>query len=214
MSIKMLKTGNIIGFQGTSHDAILFDSKLKEIKRVKGEALPESWLSIAPNLAKKRSVDCDVGGDIVLWISGNYKLSYLDTMTMQATEIPNFWLCQSQWCFGMCVVMTKDNMKVAGIGLCNDQQSLHVLDSASSKFNSRFKSDLLKGNSKASVTKVEEMKCLEISSDQSILFIGGGFDNEDSIPKIAAVTFDFQMKVVCEKWLEVDGMSAVYSLKS
>lgn len=61
---------------------------------------------------------------------------------------------------------------------------------------------------------MNELRSLACSEDNSVLFVGGGTDNEQGSPSIAAVGFDAGMQVVREVDLNMAGKSSVYSLKN
>jgi len=126
---KILDDGNFLYVDPITHDAVKINAKMVELKRVKGNPLPESYTASAPNFNKNRRSCFSDDGRKVLWINGMNHIAVLDTETMAASDVPNFWVCDSSWCFSMLAVADKNFSKFGGIGF-NAQQALtlHIYD--------------------------------------------------------------------------------------
>lgn len=131
--VKILKTGNFLKVDAVSHDVVIMDTKLKEVSRIKGDPLFESWTAHALHYAKRSASDYSCEEDIIVWMDGNYTFSFLDVNNMQHTRIPGFWTLETgQQAFGCATVASFDLRKVAGIGICDTFQTIHVFDGAAS----------------------------------------------------------------------------------
>lgn len=58
-----------------------------------------------------------------------------------------------------------------------------------------------------------EVKSLEVSIGQDIVFVGGGKDDSAGIAKIAAITFEADTKSIVESQVGPESMNCVYSLR-
>lgn len=127
--LKILKSGSLVKVDSITHDAIFYDAKLKEVSRIKGQPLPEAWYSMASQYAVRSSSDSTTEEDVVTWVSGTYATSLLDLNTSQHNEIPNFWKSPDGRPSFACVALTSPDLKkVAGIGLVESSQCIHVMD--------------------------------------------------------------------------------------
>lgn len=61
---------------------------------------------------------------------------------------------------------------------------------------------------------MNQIQSLACSSDEGILFVGGGEDSVSGKPSLAAVTFNKDVKLVVEQELNFEGLSIVYCLKT
>lgn len=61
---------------------------------------------------------------------------------------------------------------------------------------------------------MKQVSCLACSTDESLLFVAGGQDDNFAKPSIAAVTFDATLQLVVETELDFSGLSMVYSIKT
>ena len=127
--LKIQKSGSLVKVDSVTHDAIFYDAKLKEISRIKGQPLPEAWFSMASQYGIRSSSDSTTEEDIIPWVSGTYATSLLDLNTSQHNEIPNFWTSPDGRSSFACVALTSPDLKkVAGIGLVESSQCIHVMD--------------------------------------------------------------------------------------
>ena len=55
--MKILKSGNILKVDASSHNAIIYDSLLKETSTFKGEPLFDSWMSMSGHYAQRTNSD-------------------------------------------------------------------------------------------------------------------------------------------------------------
>lgn len=124
IKLKILQEGSILFVDPLSHDAIKIDSKLKELGRVKGIPIPQSVVDSAPSFNKNRktSFTDEKNSDFTLWLNGLNHISILNTKSMKAKEITNFWKLRQTWCFAMTAVADKDFEKVFGIGYNTRQE--------------------------------------------------------------------------------------------
>lgn len=203
---------NFVATESLTHDLVIFDARLTELKRFKGSPMHPSWEPQEPELSKYRrsvaSADCSK----ILWIKGMHELAIFDTQTMTQDVIYNFWKDNHTDCFAFVATACSNFKKFAGIGYSNSSQTLHVMDRGQSlQVVTRQMSGLLR-TSNRSIDLAAEAKCLEVSEDNSLVFIGGGGDNPSGLPTVSAVQFDKGMALVTEQILEVDGLNIVFSM--
>lgn len=162
----LLPDGDMLYNDGLSHDLVKLDSKMKEIDRLKGTPLPPSYLETAFSFNQSRRTFFTDEEDQILWLNGISGLSIVDSDKFKVIEdIPNFWKDTNGPCFAMSAVATRDMAKIVGFGYSNARHySLHLYYRKNKKFLSQNFSKLL-GDTIP--------KCLEISHDQNILFLGG-----------------------------------------
>lgn len=139
-----MNDGNILYVDPTSHDLIKVDPKMKEIDRIKGIPMPQSYKDAARSFNKNRrssSIDDD---QFILWFKGLNNLAIVDTETFTAQEIPNFWTNDGGWCFAMVAVADSEFKKICGYAF-NAQQipTIHIYDITKGAFKSQHKSNLL-----------------------------------------------------------------------
>lgn len=60
------------------------------------------------------------------------------------------------------------------------------------------------------VKAVEQVKSLVVSNDGKMIFVGGGFDDPNSYPKIAAVEFNNDMRLIAEQELDLPEFSIIW----
>jgi len=60
---------------------------------------------------------------------------------------------------------------------------------------------------------VPEIKCMEVSLKQDVLFLGGGVDDDSGVAKLAAITFEPESKLIKEQEIEPNSLSCIYSIK-
>lgn len=58
-----------------------------------------------------------------------------------------------------------------------------------------------------------EVKSMEVSIHQDVVFIGGGEDNSTGVAKIAAITFESEPKLITECEIGSESMNCVYCLR-
>lgn len=101
-----------------THDAVKIDSKLNVRARIKGIPIPQSVIDSAPSFNKNRKTAFtdEKNCDFTLWLNGLNHISILNTKSMKAREIKNFWKLRHTWCFAMTAVADKYFERVFGIG--------------------------------------------------------------------------------------------------
>ena len=119
---------------------------MKEIARLKGIPIPESYLESATSFNRNRKTTCVDDEDFILWSKGINHLSVVDPdIFEEVEELSNFWLHSNSWCFGLCAAGTRDMQKIVGIGYGNNQNyTLHTcMRSREAKLNSYNVSEFL-----------------------------------------------------------------------
>lgn len=231
--MKILNDGNILYVDPITHDIIKVDSKMNELGRIKGVAMPQSYRETATGFNKNRrssSVDDD---RYVLWHKGLNNLAIVDTETFTSQEIPNFWTNDGGWCFAMIAVADKSFKKICGYAFNAKQiPTIHIYDMNTGAFKSQHKTNLLESKNYfkkiSSFEKIKklknlkifaknflvpEVKSMESSINQDMVFIGGGQDDSNGIAKIAAITFEAESKLLTECEIGPESMNCIYSIR-
>ena len=149
MKIKLLNDGNIAYVDPFSHDIVKINHKMKELERLSGNPVPQSYKEAATGFFKgRRSSFVDESRNI-LWMNGMNHLSYLDTETWKATVVPNFWQQGGGWCFAQLAVADKEFGKFCGYGFNGAHMpTLHFYDRKRSKFSSKLAKETIKSKQK------------------------------------------------------------------
>ena len=92
--MKILKSGNILKVDASSHNAIIYDSLLNETSTFKGEPLFDSWMSMSGHYAQRTNSDYTGEETGILWMNGNYSVAVLDESTGKTRSIDSFWSMQ------------------------------------------------------------------------------------------------------------------------
>lgn len=138
----------IIACLTSTNETVIMDSNLKELRKVHAiEAIPESWKSISHQLRRKKRIRQPTNSPQILLMNGNYILSTCDPNTGSTAEIPSFWKIQDKFSFGMIVSSDANLSKVAGIGLLENDQTIHLYTS-SGNLTSFHKKSVLKSINK------------------------------------------------------------------
>ena len=60
---------------------------------------------------------------------------------------------------------------------------------------------------------VPEIKAIEVSLEQDVVFLAGGLDDVSGVPQIAAVTFDPDLKLITQTQIEPESLSCIFCLR-
>lgn len=87
----------------------------------------ESWLGAEPQLTQNRRIIQKSDAKQLLWLSGMNEVSVINMQKFEAKPVQDFWKLNGQDCFATVVTANDDCSKIAGIGHCDPEQTLHVM---------------------------------------------------------------------------------------
>lgn len=128
IGLRILSNGDLVYLDSISHDLVKLSNDMKELGRIKGYPMPESYLQTAYSFNRLRRTTYSNEGDLFLWLKGINNLSIVDLEEFrEIEEITNFWRDKQGWCFAMSAVATTDMNLIAGFGYSNVLgHSLHI----------------------------------------------------------------------------------------
>ena len=130
--VRVLRNGTLLSLDGLNHDSIILDEKLNALTTLKGTPLPASWSSYAHTYSKLSSSDFSGEEDVILLPTGPNTSSFMDSASLVQKDLAGLWLGPANtYAFGLVAVPSHDLKKVAGLGLSDSHQTLHLWDSSS-----------------------------------------------------------------------------------
>lgn len=118
--------------EAESNDAVFFDSKLNEIRRIKGSTSPASDLPSIKLLARQSQSDFTTETEYLLWVSGPHRLTILNVLSLSQIELPHFWqTTEGTESTALVAIASHKFEKAAGIGSLAGDRTIQVWDASS-----------------------------------------------------------------------------------
>lgn len=131
----ILGNNSIIIFETASHDVLLLDNNLVEVSRIKGTPIDASMILAYYSFAASRKLPVLLPqAASLVYFSSLYGLGLLDIYSFTNYEIPNFWICNSNWALGYILTSDENIGMILGVGFLGNQQTLHFLDRRTNAF--------------------------------------------------------------------------------
>lgn len=120
--------GRIALNEAFSHDLVILEggaANPRELMRLQGKPMYESWASAEPGLTNLRRIVQPQNDQFVLWLNGMHSLAIVDLHTLKSNEIAEFWKIFSADCFANCVTANASLSHIVGLGQSDNKQTFH-----------------------------------------------------------------------------------------
>lgn len=128
IAVYLLSNGSVLVQEGVSHDAVLFDQRFAELKRLLGTPMFPTWVPVEASITSQRRSVVIEEDRYVTWLNGLYSSALIDLATFQSYDMDRLWLMGPSQGPAMSVVAacSSDLADYVGIGNFDNRSTLHV----------------------------------------------------------------------------------------